>query len=220
MTSAAEQPPRTRWWQTALAGLVTFVLVVATGLVAALVVVPKVMGGMSLTVLTGSMEPYIVPGDVVVTRGVDEASAANLRVGDVIAFLPYPDDPTLVTHRIVAKSINKSGTWFITQGDNNNAPDPWGPVGDFQVRGQVEYVVPKVGWLRQWTGHVTPWLLPAVGMSLIIAGFVGFITAGRRRRGGEESQTSSCASHDATSGAESQDLTEFVSARRGQSNIG
>jgi len=207
MTSAAEQP--TYWWQTALTGLVTFVLIVATGLVAALVVVPKVMGGMSLTVLTGSMEPRIKPGDIVVTRGVDVASAANLSIGDVITFLPYPDDPTLVTHRIIGKSVNSSGKSFITQGDANNAPDTWGPVHDFQVRGQLAYVVPKIGWLRHWTGHAGPWLLPAVGAVLIAVGVVGFITAGRcPRRAADEDEESSYG-----------DLPE-VPARRGQSNIG
>jgi len=208
MTSAAEQP--TYWWQTALTGLVTFVLIVAAGLVAALVVVPRVMGGMSLTVLTGSMEPYIHPGDVVVTRGVDVAAAADLRVGDVITFLPYPDNPTLVTHRIIGKSVNLSGTWFITQGDNNNAPDKWGPVGDFQVRGHVAYVIPKVGWVRQWTGQTGPWLLPAMGVVLIVTGVVGFVIAGRRapRRAADEDEESSYG-----------DLPE-VPARRGQSNIG
>ena len=186
----------TRWWQTAAAVLVTFVLIVAAGLVAALVVVPKVMGGMSLTVLTGSMEPHIRPGDVVVTRGVDTASAASLRIGDIITFLPYPDNPTLVTHRIIGKSVNSSGTWFITQGDNNNTPDPWGPVGDFQVRGQVAYVVPQVGWARQWTGQASRWVLPGAGAALIIVGIVGFIKAGRR------------------------DDPDYVPARRAQSNIG
>jgi len=148
---------------------------------------------MSLTVLTGSMEPHIRPGDVVVTRGVDTASAANLRVGDIITFLPFPDDPTLVTHRIIGKSVNSSGTWFITQGDNNNTPDPWGSVGDFQVRGQVAYVVPHVGWARQWTGQAGRWVLPGVGAVLIIVGTVGFIKAGRR---------------------------DYIPARRAQSNIG
>jgi len=182
MTSAAKRPTRQGWWHAAVAGLVTFILIVTAGLVAALVVVPKVLGGMSLTVLTGSMRPGIAPGDVVVTRGVDVASAANLRIGDIITFLPYPDDPTLVTHRIVAKSINSSGTWFTTQGDDNNTTDSWGPVGDFQVRGKLAYVVPKVGWLREWTGHVAPWLLPAVGVVLIGVGVISLVTG---RRGAE-----------------------------------
>jgi len=203
MTSAVEQRTTTSWWQAVVAGLVTFVLIVAAGLVAALVVVPKVMHGMSLTVLTGSMEPNIDPGDVVVTRGVDVASAANLRIGDVITFLPYPDDPTLVTHRITGKSINSSGTWFITQGDNNNALDSWGPVGDFQVRGVVAYVIPKVGWVREWTGQTGTWVLPALGAVLIIAGIAGFVTAPRRAREDE-----------------SDDDSAFLPARRGQSNIG
>jgi len=161
--------------------LTTCALFAAVILTVALVVVPKVTGGMSLTVLTGSMRPGINPGDVVVTRGVDTAQAANLNIGDVITFLPYPDDPTLVTHRIIGKAIGASGVSFITQGDNNNVADSWGPVHDFQVRGDVLYVVPKVGWARQWVGQAGPWLVPGVGVVLILVGVVSVITSARRR---------------------------------------
>jgi len=181
MTRAATVTRRQGWWQTISAGLVTFSLIAAAALVVVLVVVPKVLGGMSLTVLTGSMRPGISPGDVVVTRGIDVAAAADLRIGDVITFLPFPDDPTLVTHRIIGKSVGASGTWFITQGDNNNAPDAWNPVGDFQVRGKLVYVIPWVGWVRQWVGQAGPWVLPGVGAVLIVGGIVSLIVSGRRR---------------------------------------
>jgi len=160
--------------------LTTCALFAAVILTVALVVVPKVTGGMSLTVLTGSMRPGINPGDVVVTRGVDTQQAASLNIGDVITFLPYPDDPTLVTHRIIAKSVGASGVSFITQGDNNNVADSWGPVHDFQVRGNVLYVVPKVGWARQWVGQAGPWLVPGVGVLLIGVGIVSVVTSRRR----------------------------------------
>ncbi|MCL2653989.1 MAG: signal peptidase I [Propionibacteriaceae bacterium] len=160
--------------------LTTCALFAAVILTVALVVVPKVTGGMSLTVLTGSMRPGINPGDVVVTRGVDTQQAASLNIGDVITFLPYPDDPTLVTHRIIAKSVGAAGVSFITQGDNNNVADSWGPVHDFQVRGNVLYVVPKVGWARQWVGQAGPWLVPGVGVLLIGVGIVSVVTSRRR----------------------------------------
>ena len=73
-------------------------------LVLALVVVPRVLGGSALAVLSGSMEPRLSPGDVVVVRGVDDP-AATTQVGDVVAFQPTSDDPTLVTHRVVAKKF-------------------------------------------------------------------------------------------------------------------
>jgi len=163
-----------------VSALTTCALLGAAILTVALVVVPRVTGGMSLTVLTGSMRPGINPGDVVVTRGIDAQQAASLNIGDVITFLPYPDDPTLVTHRIIGKAVGASGTAFITQGDNNNSVDPWGPVHDFQVRGDVMYVVPKVGWARQWVGQAGPWLVPGAGVVLIGVGLVSLVTVRRR----------------------------------------
>jgi len=75
----------TNTWRGAItSSLVTLVMLLAAGLVVALIVVPRALGGASLTVLSGSMEPGIMPGDVVVTRGVDETRMAALKVGDVI----------------------------------------------------------------------------------------------------------------------------------------
>lgn len=179
-----------RRFTTVVSALLTFLLIAATALVGAVVVVPKVVGGMSLTVLSGSMEPGIMPGDIVVTRGVDTASAAQLKIGDVITFLPYPDDPTLVTHRIVSKSVSASGTSFVTKGDNNNTVDPWGPVRDFQVRGVVLYAVPAIGWVRQWLGNQVQLIIVVIGVGLIAYGGVSFATSWRRQRGGRPDQSS------------------------------
>jgi len=181
-TSApATGKPGVRAWHGVLARVaVRFALVGVAAVVVALVVVPRVLGGMSLTVLTGSMQPHIMPGDMVVTRGIDTQQARSLNVGDIITFLPYPDDPTLVTHRIVAKSVGASGTSFITKGDDNNAADAWGPVFDYQVRGQMAYVVPKAGWVRQWAGQHVSWAIPVVGAAMLALGLARMATSWRR----------------------------------------
>jgi len=163
--------------------LLTLVLVIAIALAAAVVVVPRVLGGMSLTVLSGSMEPGIKPGDIVVTRGVDTTTARDLKIGDVITFLPFPDDPTLVTHRITAKAVNMDGVAYITQGDNNNATDPWGPVHDYQVRGKVIYTVRVLGWARQWIGGNASWVVVGSAVLLIGFGVISFASSFRRPTG-------------------------------------
>ncbi|MDR0847562.1 MAG: signal peptidase I [Propionibacteriaceae bacterium] len=170
-------------WASAIgSGIVTFVMIGLLGLAVALVVVPKAFGGLSLTVLTGSMEPGIAPGDVVVTRGVDMEAARDLKIGDVITFLPYPDDPTLVTHRIIAKTASAQGYSFVTQGDNNTAPDVWNPVQDYQIRGEVLYVVPKIGHVRAWFGPAVSWIIPAIGVLLIAYAAVGFALSFRKEK--------------------------------------
>ncbi|MFH5824818.1 signal peptidase I [Georgenia sp. AZ-5] len=116
-------------------------------LAVALIAVPRLTGWVPLTVLTGSMEPTVPTGSQVVVETVDgEADAARLVVGDVITFMPYPDDPTLVTHRIVTKSQGADGSvWFTTQGDANDAVDAW-TLTATQIRGVMRYHVPYAGY--------------------------------------------------------------------------
>jgi len=171
---------KTSWASAVGSGVLTFVTIVLLALALGLVVVPKVLHGMSLTVLTPSMEPAISPGDVVVTRGIDVGDAKDLRIGDVITFLPYPNDPMLVTHRIVAQSVSAQGYSFITQGDNNNVADSWGPVNDFQIRGKVMYVVPKIGYVKQWLGSSTQWVIVGAAILLIAYATITFLSSFRK----------------------------------------
>ena len=170
-------------WGSAIgSGAITFLTLVLLSLAAILVVVPKLMGGMTLTVLTGSMEPGIKPGDVVVTRGIDIASASELSIGDIIVFLPYPDDPMLVTHRIIGQSVSQEGTSFVTQGDNNDSVDLWGPVAYHQIRGEVLYTIPKIGFLKQWLGQHAEWLIPALAVTILGYSVLTFLLTFRKDR--------------------------------------
>ena len=171
---------KTSWGSAIGSGVLTFATIILLALAVALVVIPKVFAGMSLTVLTPSMTPSISPGDVVVTRGIDVDSAKDLRIGDVITFLPYPDDPMLVTHRIVAQSVNAQGYSFVTQGDNNNVVDSWGPVNDFQIRGKVMYVVPKIGYVKEWLGSSTQWIIVSAAILLIAYASIMFLSSFRK----------------------------------------
>ncbi|MDR0489335.1 MAG: signal peptidase I [Propionibacteriaceae bacterium] len=165
-----------------LSGIVAAVTVVFLTLAVFLVAVPKTLSGMSLTVLSGSMEPRVSAGDVVVTRGVNTTNVDELTIGDIIVFLPYPEDPTLVTHRIIGLSVTQEGRSFITKGDSNNVNDPWNPVHDYQIRGKVIYVIPKVGYLTHWLGSHTLWIFPVVGALLLGYALVSFISSCRSRK--------------------------------------
>jgi signal peptidase len=85
------------------------------------------------TVLSGSMRPTISPGDVAVTQPV---SVADLRTGDVIAFVP-PGSTRPVLHRITSVT---NGV-ITTRGDANPVDDPW------HVVYRLVAVVPLLGWL-------------------------------------------------------------------------
>lgn len=128
---------------------------------AAVSIVPKAFGGSGLTILTGSMEPTIHPGDVVAIKPVPYK---DLKVGNIITFQPKSGDPMLITHRIIAKSsggVNR----ITTKGDANGAADT--PIKPEQVKGRFMYRVP-------WVGHVIQPVNKAMGSngSIIVGGLL------------------------------------------------
>lgn len=127
--------------------LLVLLLSAVAALLLAVVVVPIVLGWVPLTVLSGSMEPTVPTGSQVVVAPLDgEDDAAGLSTGDVVTFMPSPDDPTLVTHRIVGVAVDGEGRRsFTTRGDANAAPDT-DPVTATQLRGLVKYHVPWAGY--------------------------------------------------------------------------
>lgn len=94
-------------------------------------------------ILTGSMEPLIFPGDVVIIRKLStEEEIYKLKAGDIINF--KREDIT-ITHRIEEVIKDEADNLsFITKGDNNDSHDPWIVVPN-DLKGIVENVIPKVG---------------------------------------------------------------------------
>jgi signal peptidase I len=129
---------------------------VAAALVAA-IVVPLGFGDRPHTVLTGSMEPAISPGDVVIEERISPTTAA---VGDVVTFRDPEDESRLITHRV--QRIRRAGThlWFVTKGDANNATERWRIAASGDL-GRVVYAVP-------WVGHVAVVTRTPLGLALLL----------------------------------------------------
>lgn len=133
----------------------------------------RAVGGQINVIETGSMEPTIKPGDVVVDFPVANSAVetrfirgGTIRTGDVVTFMPNADDPSLITHRVM--TMNDDGT-FVTKGDANKSPD--GQVQRKQVVGKVVASVPKVGYLinsvrTHWYYYVAG-VLGLIGLNLI-----------------------------------------------------
>jgi signal peptidase len=159
----------TRRYLGALVSLAASLAVVTLAAVAvALTLVPALVGGHALTVLSPSMVPALPPGSVLVDRPV---AADSVRVGDVITYATTDEVsgvPILITHRVVAIESNSAGPTFITQGDANNAADDR-PVEGAQIRGKVWYHVPYIGVARNF--------LLAQGAGLILGGVVALVAA-------------------------------------------
>ncbi|WFA08270.1 signal peptidase I [Tissierella sp. Yu-01] len=95
-------------------------------------------------IATGSMEPMIYPGDVILVKKItDMEGIYNLKEGDVIQF---KRDNVLISHRITELVYDEEqGLLFRTKGDNNSSEDSE-LVKPQDLKGTIEHVVPKVGW--------------------------------------------------------------------------
>lgn len=90
-------------------------------------------------IATGSMEPIIKPGDIII---VNKNIKTDLDIGDIIQFRK---DNILISHRIIDIIEEENTKKYITKGDNNTIKDS-DPVSPEQIKGKVVKVVPKLGW--------------------------------------------------------------------------
>jgi signal peptidase I len=125
-----------------LAGTLLMVAVLVLSLA---YLVPSLLGYERYIITGGSMTGTYDKGSVVYDRVVP---SDQLRVGDVITYVPPPDSGVnmLVTHRIVAKHRTAHGTVFRTKGDANPAKDPWTFTLDRAQQPVVQFHVPYIGW--------------------------------------------------------------------------
>ena len=106
-------------------------------------------------VFSGSMEPELKLGSVVVTRPVE---AEEIKAGDIITFYS-PLNERLMSHRVVAAE-HGSGWHFQTKGDANDDADP------FVV--PAENVVGKVCLHLPYFGYVSQFVKTRLGLLLTI----------------------------------------------------
>lgn len=90
-------------------------------------------------IATGSMEPVIHAGDMVLVQRID---ARNLQVGDIIQF---KSDQVFIFHRVVEIVKEKREIKYKTKGDNNSSEDAE-LVKVENIKGRVIYTIPKVGY--------------------------------------------------------------------------
>jgi len=96
-------------------------------------------------VASGSMEPALYRGDVVIV----DKNPDTIQVGDIIVYnatwyhLP-------IVHRVIAIKTDSNGnTLYETKGDNNPVSDPR-LVTRNQIISKVQYTIPKIGYISLW----------------------------------------------------------------------
>jgi signal peptidase len=130
--------------------------------------------GLDRYVITGgSMGATIPKGSIAYTR---EVPVADLRVGDVITYMPPPDagPDHLVTHRIVSIGRDASGPVYRTKGDANPVADPWTFRLDHSTQARVRIGIPYAGYALAALGRRDVRLaviaLPALLIALLSLG--------------------------------------------------
>lgn len=109
---------------------------------------PALFGFQGFAVLSGSMEPTIGTGDVVVVRKVPPLQA---KVGDVVTFRSPDDQTKIITHRVQSMQAAGDTVGFVTKGDANTGTERWSVPADGTI-GRVAYRIPKLGYVTNRIG--------------------------------------------------------------------
>jgi signal peptidase len=136
------------------------------GLVMTAITMLAAMTGLRpLVVRSGSMEPTIHTGSMVLVRTV---LARDIRAGDVVA-VDRPDR-TRVTHRVVSVEHRGATASVVLKGDANTDPDPEPVV--VTTAGKLVFTAPAVGRVGAFLssakgGFALGWLVACVMFSVL-----------------------------------------------------
>ena len=135
-------------------------------------------------VLSGSMEPALKVGGLVLCRQV---SVEEVEVGDIIGF--NTPGGQKVTHRVIEITEGDGKRWFRTKGDANEDPDP----DVFSIPGgkvdKVVFHLPYAGYISSFLGSKAGFfifvMVPGV-MLLSLFGYDLWKAAAELRKGRAE----------------------------------
>ncbi len=129
----------------------------------------SIFGFRIFRVSTGSMEPTLMVGDVIV---VQKTSPEEIHKGDIITFKPQEGlmAGSTVTHRVVLEPTERNGRWYLqTQGDADGATlDP--KITDEQVVGKYVRTLPLVS--KIYSFFLTP--MGLIAMIVVILALFGY----------------------------------------------
>lgn len=145
--------------------IVGIIIIVAILLVGLLAYVPSIFGCTTASIVSGSMEPTIPVGSLVIAQ---KTPYEEIGSGDILMF---NSGSTLVTHRVVDNDITVGQ--LTTKGDANDSVD-LSPVSYYDVVGVVRIHLPAIGSLIEdistRNGKIYMLVLLVVGVALVLAG--------------------------------------------------
>ncbi len=137
---------------------------------------PQIFGYSVHRIVSGSMEPALRIGDIILSKGV--SSPSDIAVDDIVTFDGGPEfDNKLITHRVIVQPTpNIDGEIFLTtKGDSNELPDneiPFSAVKSKFIR--------KIEFLNKfYEFFMSPWGLIVFIAALLIIFFDELLTVVR-----------------------------------------
>lgn len=125
---------------------------------------PSVFGYSIFRVSSGSMEPELMVGDIILDKTVDNPE--DLKVGDIITFKSSDYGDLLVTHKVIKAPYEENGKLMLqTKGIANEVEDK--PISVDNVKG---IMICKVDYLDTvYNVFLSPWgLLILIALIVII----------------------------------------------------
>lgn len=108
---------------------------------------PSLFGREVLIVTSGSMEPWLGAGDLIVVRHLGPEQNKDLKVGDIITFREQENNDFLVTHRIQEIALGSNGEpSYITKGDANSVADSTA-VESNDIVGKLSFKIDNAGFV-------------------------------------------------------------------------
>jgi signal peptidase I len=130
-------------------------------------ILPRTGSYATFSVMTGSMEPGIRTGSVVIVIPEDPS---RIQVGDIITVTSDRPPYATVTHRVTRVVPTAHGPEFKTKGDGNLLEDPW-QFGFNGPAGRVAVILPWLGYALAFARTVWARLALAGCIGLVMVGF-------------------------------------------------
>lgn len=102
--------------------------------------IPSIFGYKNFIVLTGSMEPTLNIGDIVITK-----ETTKIQEQDIISF-KEKNSSSVITHRVVEIYKEDNKDWYITKGDANSGTD-LELLNIDDIEGKYQFKIPYIGRL-------------------------------------------------------------------------
>ena len=185
------------------------VLVVLMVFCAVFLMGSRILGYQCYTVISGSMQPEYMVGDLLYVKDVDTSS---IKVDDDITFV-LNEELVVATHRVVR--VDTENQRFYTKGIANELEDS-SPVHFNNVIGVPKFSVPKLGYVANFIQHPPGiYITIGVGIALILVVFLPDMIV-KKKKQDEENEASDIQTEIDKTTQENERLREEVEKLRAQ----